>query len=775
MRRKREREMEAEFAFHLEREAAEQEAAGVAPAPARRQAALALGSEDGWKEAAREARGMAWLAGLGRDLRLALRGLGRAPGFTAVAVATLALGLGANTAMFSVVRAVLLAPLPYAQPQRLAYVWDTDSRHPGPQSTLDYPDFLDVRGVRAFAGLSAFAVNDVPLTGAGEAQDVRVASVSANLLEVLGVAPARGRGFHAGEDRPGSVAGADAALLGDALARARFGNADAALGQRLTLAGRPYVVVGVMPAGFQFPLDDHEDLWTTVAPLQVSTSGPPAAAQRGFHFMRAVGRLAAGASPAAAEGQLNGVARQLAQQHPSQDQYLQMLVVPMLANYTAATRPVLLLLLGAVGCVLLIACVNLAGLLLARAMRRRHEFALRAALGASRAAVLRQLGCESLLLGLLGALFGVGLAATAVRGLIRLGPDTIVRLQQARLDPPVLAFALGLGVATALLFGLLPALEVLRAERGGGVSITLHAGGRGQAGPGPQHWRRGLVAAQFGIAVAVLVGALLLLHSLQRLLAVAPGFTPGQMLTATINIPDARYPQPGDDAAFFDRLIARLQAEPSIAAAAAGMPTPLDGNNIGVGFDQPLHPLPPAERPNTRVGVVTPDYFSALGIPVVSGRAFSPHDRHGAPEVAIVNQAFARQFLKGRAAVGAQITPGLSAFSGPPPARTIVGVVGDTRASALSAPSPASCICPRTRCRSTAWTCWCGCAPAPRQRPRQRCAPTCAGWMPAFRCLTCIRWPSASAPPPPPSVSWRCCWDYLRHWHCCWPRWGSTR
>lgn len=686
---RRDREMEREFAEHLARDAAERAATGADPREAQRQAALALGSAERFKEEAREQRRGAGFAALGRDLRYAARGLWRAPGFALAAMLTLGLGIGANTAVFSAVEAVLLAPLPYAQPQRLLYAWEGDNRRAGSMEPFSYPDFLDLRHVPALSGMAAYVVNDIPLTGSGEAAHVRAAAVSASTFGLLGVSPAAGRGFLEGEDRPGSLEGADAAVLSADLARRRFGGSAAALGKRLTLDGRPYIVVGVMPAGFQFPLDDHEDLWVTIAPLQISANGPAMTAQRGAHWMRAVARLAPGASAQAAAAQLNQVADRLAKAHPDSDPRLNVSLVPMLAAYTGSTQPVLLILMGAVGCVLLIACVNVAGLVLARALRRRHEFAVRAALGASRNAVLRQLGCEGLLVGLVGAAVGLAFAGVADRMLVRLAPAGVVRLDQTSLNVPVLLITLGLGLLSAALFALFPALELLRAERSQ-LAVSLQSGGRGARASRPG-WRRGLVSAQFGLAAAVLAAALLLLHSLGRLLSVAPGFSADQVLDATINVPDARYPQPDDDARFFDQLLDRLAAQPSIAIAAAAMPTPLGGNNIGVNVDFLDHPLPEAEQTSCRIGVVSPDYFAALAIPLRAGRAFTRRDRHGSPEVAIVNQAFARKFLPGRAALGVRIRPGFASYPQDgqlDPAREIVGVVGDTRQSALSAPAP---------------------------------------------------------------------------------------
>jgi len=695
---RRDRDLDREFDFHTEREALERQAAGVDPREARRQAALALGTVEHWKEEARsEQRGAVVdaLALWGRDLKLALRGLRRAPGFAAVAILTLALGIGANTAVFSVVEAVLLRPFPFAQPQRLSYLWETDSRHPGSQMPLSYPDFRDLRQVPALAGAAAFTVGDLPMTGAGEAAHVRAASVSDTLFTVLGVNAAKGRAFRAGEDRPGSLGGRDAAVFSDALARSRFGSAAAAVGRDVVLDGRPYTIVGVMPAGFQFPLDDHEDLWTTVAPLQISTSGPPMTEQRGAHWLKAIVRLAPGIAPPAAAAQLHTLTQRLARQYRDDDAYRETRLVPLLANYTATTEPVLLVLLAAVGCVLLIACVNVAGLMLARALRRRGEFAVRAALGASRGAVLRQLLCESLAVGLLGAGAGLVLARIALIGLVRLGPTGIVRLSDARLSPPVLVFALGLALLTALVFGLVPALDLLRSEHGGGVAATMLAEARTVAS---RHaWRRVLVAAQFALALGVLTGALVLLHSLTRLVGVAPGFQPAHVLTASVNLPDARYPSPGDDAAFFGRLLDRLRAQPAIVSVGAAMPVPLSGNNIATSFDRPAAPLPQAEQPSTQIGVITPGYFNAMGIPLLHGRDFTDQDRHGSPEIAIVNQAFARQYLKGTAILGERLQPGISAFPGGDPIRTVVGIVGDTRQRSLDQAAPPMIYIPQNQ------------------------------------------------------------------------------
>ena len=682
---RRDRDIERELEEHLRRETEANQASGMGTGAARRKAVLDLGSAERWREEGREAKGGATLENWVRDLRLAARGLRRTPGFALAAILTLALGIGANTAMFSVIEAVLLRPLPFAQPQQLVQLWESNLRQPGQLGPFSYPDFQDVRHAHSLLAEAAYTVVNVPLTGRGEAQHLRAAEASDDLFDLLGVPPALGRGFRPGDDRPGALAGVDAAVLSDELARREFGTPAAALRQRLVLGGRPYQVIGVMAPGFQFPLDDHEDLWLTLAPQLVSTDGPPMTSERGAQFLHAIARLAPGATPASAQAELRTLGDRLAAQYPGDDKNFRPFPQRMLQSYTAAAQPVLLFLLAAVGCVLLIACVNVAGLLLARAARRKREFALRAALGASRGALLRQALCESLVLGLGGASAGVGVAWLAARGLTQLGPANIVRLQSAGLNPAVLGFALGLGLITALLFGLAPALALVSTQGTAALGGTMQAGARSVAG-GPRGWRRGLIAVQFGLALAVLIAAGLLLHSLGRMLSSSPGYDPNGILQASINLPDAKYPKPGDAGRFFTRMVDQLRQQPGIMAAAAALPFPLGGGNLGVTFDLAAHPLAEGDRPTVRLGLVTPGYFAAMRIPLLSGRAFTAADRHAAPQVAIVSASFARRFLAGRPVLGTRFTPDINMYDGPAPVRTIVGVVADVKNVSLAAP-----------------------------------------------------------------------------------------
>jgi putative ABC transport system permease protein len=534
--------------------------------------------------------------------------------------------------------------------------------------------------------MAAYAEASPLMSGMGAPRRVHAVAASVNLFRLLGVRPVEGRRFLPGESRPGALAGGDPVLLSDAFARAQFGSAAAALGRTFDLDARPAVVVGVMPAGFQFPLDAHQVLWTTMAPLEGRTSGSPLMQERGAHFASVILRLAPGETPAAAQARLAATAAAMAQAHPNNDAHRRALLIPMLQVYAGGSRPVLLLLLAATGGVLLIACLNVAGLQLARGARRRPEFALRFALGASRGAVLRQLACAGGLLGLLGALAGLALALGTITVLIRLGPANLVRLSQARLSWPVLLFTAAAALLAVLLFAVLPAASLAGGEAPRRLSLALAAGGR--AGAGAPRWQRGLLVAQFGLTLTVLFVAGVLLHSLVRMARAPLGFAPARTLTAGVSIPRQRYPTPDDRARFFAGLIAGLRASPAVARAAGVYPLPLGGDSIGVSFDLQSHPLPEARRPDERFAVITPGYFRALGLPLLAGRDFNRRDTHVAAQFAIVNRAFARRYFGSRNPLGQRIIPDFSAYPGPTPPRAIIGVVGDTRQTGAAAADP---------------------------------------------------------------------------------------
>lgn len=670
-RHRHERDMEREFAFHLEREALEHPGPG-----ATRHAVWAFGGEEKWKESSREQRRGATVELWLREIRLAWRALWPRPGFALTAILILALGIGASTAMFSVVYAVLLHPLPFPRAGQIVYVWSGDQRHPGSQSVISYPNFLDLRRLPGFAGMAAFTRQDMTLTGRSEPVHLAAEAVSASLFSVLGARPAAGRTFLPGEDRQGILGGANAVILSYALAVRDFAAPASAVGQPLTLDSMAYRVVGVMPAGFQFPLDSHQDLWTTIAPLTVSAEGLPLTAQRSADWMYAVARLRPGVNVAGATARLEAAASRLRQRYPRDDADMTFHAQGLLAASTGASQATLWLLLAAVGCLWLIACINLAGLLLSRQARRRPEFALRWALGAGSAALVRQLGCESLLLGSLGAAAGVLLAALALAVLLPLAPGHIVRLQQARLDGWVLAFAAVAALLTSFLIGLAPALELGRAQFG--LRAALASGARGSLGA-PRRLRRGLVGAQFALALVVLLGALLVLASLRRLTAAPSGYDSQAVLTATLSLPDARYPTAAAEGAFFRRVMTQLRQQPAIEAASASFSTPLGQSQVSTDLLDAAH----RKLGNTAINIVTPGYFQLLRVPMLSGREFAQGDDHALPQVAIVNQAFVRRFGDGQPVLGRRILPEFSSYPGDTPVRQIVGVVADMRQRTL--------------------------------------------------------------------------------------------
>ena len=587
----------------------------------------------------------------------------------------MALGIGANTAFFAVFYAVLLRPLPFPQPQQLVYVWSTDSSRGVKQETDSYPDFRDWRHQAApvFSGLSAIGFHDFTLTGRGAPLHATGVSVSANLFRMLGARPALGRVFRSGEDRVGAVAGADAVILSYRLWQSKFGGDPAAVGSRVELDDRAYQIVGVMPAGFQFPLEETEDLWTTIAPIAAGNHGQPMTEQRGSHMFWVVGRLRPGIGIPQAQARMDAVARELGRQGVR--------IVGARRQLTGDIQPMLLILFGAVGCVLLIACVNVANLLLARGAGRRHEMAIRAALGAGRGALLRQLLGESALLGLLGGAGGLLLAAWCAGLLLNLAPAGIPRFDSLRIGALAFAFALGLGLLAGLLFGLLPALDLAR----GALHSTLNEGARGGEGRARRRWRAALIVAECGLALALLISAGLLIASFARLSRVNAGFEPKGLLTATVSLPEAHYSDP-QIGRFYQELCDNLRRQPGVLGAAAVAPLPFAGDRLGITVDFPAHPLPDSERPVANFSVVTPQYFRTMRIPQLAGRDFGAGDDAQAPPVVVVNQAFARRFFPGRDPVGALVRPGISETGAPPP-RRIVGVVGD--AKLLSAREPA--------------------------------------------------------------------------------------
>jgi putative ABC transport system permease protein len=612
-----------------------------------------------------------------QDLSYALRALLRAPGFATAAVLSLALGLGANTALFSAVDAVLLRPLPYPDPDRLALVWSITPAYPTMPSSL--PDFRAYRDrTRSFEGMAAYytARKNVDIEGEGP-ERLAVERVTHELAAVLGVRPQLGRFFEAAEETFGRH---QVVVLSHQLWMRQFRGDPAVLGKTLSIDGEPWTVIGVMPEGFVFD-DPDIQLW---APISFKADSDMLT--RGNHFTQVVARLRRGVALEAAKQDLAKVASALASEVP-ENVGMGVALQPLREAISGPMRPALLLLLGAVGLVLLIACANLANLLLARGMARSREFAVRAALGATRGRLVRQLLTESVLLAVTGGVLGSVLAVWALGGISALGAGALAQLPPLRLDLRVLGFALLLSVATGLFFGLAPALLLSRhtladALKDGAPSVAPRTG----------RLRSALVVAEVALSMMLLVGAGLLLRSLSALGHVDPGFRAGQLLTANLTIPPQRYPDAAAQLAFSHELSSRVASLPGVSSVALASNVPLSGGGWGKWISAEGEPEPAnlAAVTDCLFQLVSADYFRTLGLQLVRGRF-----PDSAKELAIViNETAARQLFAGKDAVGRRVWLGpperfLPALQRPYPRYTVVGVVRDVRSSALArAPQP---------------------------------------------------------------------------------------
>lgn len=632
-----------------------------------------------------------------RELGLAARALRRQPVFAAVVVATLALAIGANTALYAVVDAVLLRPLPWDGSDRLVRLYEVDRTQDGRRDYASIPTFRDWGEADSLASAGAWWTPEVTVSGGGEAERVLGALTSASLFEVLRAAPALGRVYGPDEDRPG---GPSVVVLSDGLWRRRFGGDPEVLGRSLTVGGRPATIVGVMPPGFGFPTPRTE----LYLPLQRPRERGPVMGTpwRGFRIVSVVGRLADGVGLAAARAELGGVARGIERAHPDTNAGWGVEVLPLLDDRVGDVRPGLLALLAAVALVLLVACANVSGLTLARAQARSRELAIRAALGASRARLIRPLVLESLLLAALGGALGVAVGAAGLRLLVAARPEGLPRVEGIALDARVLGFALLATVVSALASGLIPALRASSAD----PQETLRAGTAGAGrGPGQVRARRALVVLELALTVTLLVGAALLGRSFARLLAIDPGFsTAGVDAVALVELPRSRYQDPDRVAAFYAALLEGLRADPGVEAAGLSLAVPLD-REAGFFVAQTPFRTPgtgeAARHPSAPLHVVSPGFFEALGVPLLRGRLFDDRDVRGRPGVALVNEAFARRHLPGLDPVGRRLSHELVLTPGEPADREIVGVVGDVRFDALEREAPPQIYLPYAQ---TPWT-----------------------------------------------------------------------
>ncbi len=617
-----------------------------------------------------------------KDLQYAIRTLLKRPGFAAAAVVTLALGIGASTAIFTVVDAALIRGLPYKAPERLYHVWESTPQKEFAQREFSYPDYQDYLQNQVFEGLAAYTGGGGIMSGRGEPERVFSPSASANFFQVLGVDPILGRTFQPGDDKPGTP---PVTVLTYAMWQRRFGGDPSIIGQSLTINGTAYTVVGVLPASFQFALR-NADLWRPYQPT------PNQLTRRFMHGTNLIGRLKPGVSEAQALSELSVIAKRIEQEHKESHANTGVKLVALQEQVVGTVKPVLLVLLAAVGFVLLIACANVASLLLTRSLSRQREVAIRAALGANRWRVIRQLLTESLLLSILGGLLGLVIAYWGVDALVATLPDSQVNalpfLKTLRIDSTILAFSFGLSLLTGIIFGLAPAIQVSRPD----LNEVLKEGSRTSGGGAKHRLRSVLVATEIAMAVVLLVGAGLMMKSLLRLLQSDVGFNPNNVLTMTVALPAAKYADPVKTNAFFDQLHERVASLPGVNSAGTVNILPLQSGNT-TRFHIEGDPIPaPGQETEANIRTIDENYFEMLGVPVIAGRMFNEHDLPvaqapppaGAPTpppqngLVVIGKTLADKLFAGRNPIGRKL-----AYTSSGGTDEIIGVVGDVKIGGL--------------------------------------------------------------------------------------------
>jgi putative ABC transport system permease protein len=608
------------------------------------------------------------ITSIARDLRYAFRTLGRNPGFACVSVLALALGIGANSAIFTVVNSVLLQPLRFREPEQLVVVRERNLKAGFPQFSLSPGNYLGYRDQNhSFSGIAAFGGGGFNLAGGGEPERLVGTRVTIDFFDVLGRKPALGRAFAAQETQVGQNR---VVILSDKLWQRRFAGSRDVLGQTMKLNDELYTVIGVMPADFQFP--GRAEIWT---PLAMNLQNWQ---QRGGHYLSGIGRLKPGITLASAQADLNAIAVRAEQQFPASNSGWDTTLSSLQEAAVGRIRPALLTLTAAVGFVLLIACVNLANLLLSRSAARRREMGVRSSLGAGRARLIRQLLTESILLATLGAAAGLAIAWAGTRMLGNLSPAILPRAGEIALDGRALGFTAAVALLTGILFGLAPAIHMAKTD----LMAALRDGGRGNAiGFRRNRLRSVLVVGEVALALVLLSGAGLLMRSFYHLQSMDPGFDSRGMLTFRTNLPAAKYKGDGAPAAFYQRALDRIRALPGVTAAGAAQIFPLAGDDYILSFVQlGKPPVPVGNQPSAAYYAATPGYFRALRIPISRGREFTDHDNAAAPPVAIISESMARQFYPNENPLGQRIQMG----NGSKPAE-IVGVAGDVRDQELEA------------------------------------------------------------------------------------------
>ncbi|HEV8485541.1 MAG TPA: ABC transporter permease [Blastocatellia bacterium] len=605
-----------------------------------------------------------------QDLRYALRMLLKKPVFTSVAVLALALGIGATSAIFSVVNPVLLRSLPYREPSRLVFMAETFRGRTDQSGSVSYPNFTDWRDrSESFEHLAAFTSKEFILRKGDSSERLHGASVSTDLFPLLGVNPERGRAFLPEEDKPGS---SQVVIISHALWQQHFGEDPDAVGSTLSIDAKSFTIVGVMPLAFRFPFENERaDLW-----VPVGNAFPDWINEREAHFLSVVGRLKQGVEVETAQSEMTAIAASLADTYPDSQTGYGVDVTPLHQFLVADIRSTLLLLLAAVGIVLLIACSNVANLLLAKATARQKEFALRAALGASRRRIVRQLLTESLLLALVGGCLGLLLALWGIEPLVRLAPEDIPRLHEVALDGRVLAVTALVTILTGLIFGLVPAVRASKPD----LNEAMKEGSRGtSAGAGHARTRSALVVVEVAMALMLLVWSGLMIKTLSGLQHVDPGFKPENVVTIQTFLPDSKYDETAKWSSLYKQLVERTSEIPGVQSAAAVTSLPLSGDHLKVSFEvEGAPPVTRAERSSPAYWAISPDYFATMGVRLLKGRAFTERDNAKSPPVLIVNESTAREYFPGGDPIGKRARIGYNDLT-----CEIVGIVADVKDEAL--------------------------------------------------------------------------------------------
>lgn len=657
-------ELDRDISDHIEVETQDNIARGMSPEEARYAALRKFGNVTRVKEETREVWSWVWLEQLLQDIRLGFRMLRKSPGFTAVAILTLALGIGANTAIFSVINGVLLSPLPYKNPEQLVVIKENDS----------LPNVMDIqRQVSAFSQGGGINVEPLDYTGATEPVQVKVGHIDAGFLETLGVQPMLGRIISRGEDVRG---GPRLAMVSNHFWQTYLGSDPHAVGDTIQVGGNSYTVIGVMPASFA-PPRERADVF-----ISLWVDDPGGAAERDLHFMHTYWRLAEGVTLAQAQADMAAMDRRLAEQYPAEEKERKTILVPLHEWLVGDVRPALLVLFGAVGLVLLIACANFASLLMMRAVARRQELVIRAALGAGRGRIIRKTLTESTLLSVLGGAAGLVLAKWGTSMLLALRPENLARLSGIHMDLRVLLFVVVVSVLTGIVFGMAPVWIGARAD----VAEAMKESGRSTTATTVGHRiRKILVTSEVALALVLLVGAGLLMKGFSRLRSTNPGFNSANVMTMYVKLPETRYREIPKQTAFRRELLTRLSVLPGVQAAMVS-DIPLGGNYVGHRFVIDGRPLVAVGgEPYAQTLSVMGDYFRVMQIPVRAGRDFTTLDREGQPLVAIVNEEMAREFFPHENPIGMRIR--WAGETGPPQWMTIIAVVGDLKHSGLNQPT----------------------------------------------------------------------------------------